>query len=106
MSQGALLAEASTFAPSAKIVVDGEDNRSRRESLSEDDDDDDDDGLDSDDDCADALVGSQMANGGADPDAFDWLLLPPPELPGLHPFFTAGFELPAPGIEVPIVDGS
>ena len=84
-------------------MVDGEDNRSRRESLSKDDDDDD--GVDSDDDCADALVGSQMANGDAEPDAFDWPL-PLLELPGPHPSFTAGFELPAPGIDVPKVEGA
>jgi hypothetical protein len=100
LSQGALLADASTSAPSANLALDGDDNRSRRESLS---DGEEDGGLGDGADCVDALVGSQIANGGADPDVLDWLLLP---LPGLHPFFTAGFELPAPGIEVPIVDGS
>jgi hypothetical protein len=104
LSHGALFADASTSAPSANLGLDGDDNRSRRESLSEGEEDGGlDDGLDDGDACADALVGSQMANGGADPDVLDWLLL---LLPGLHPFFTAGFELPAPGIDVPIVEGS
>ena len=102
LSHGALLAEASTSAPSSNLGVAGEESRSRRESLSEGDDEG---GLDAGDDCADALVGSQMANGGAGPDAFAWLLLPL-ELPGPHPFFTSGFVLLTPGIEVPIVEGA
>lgn len=107
LSHGALLADASTSAPSATLGVDGEESRSKRDSLSEGDDDG---GLGEGDDWVDALVGSQMANGGAEPDVFDWLLLPALLLveldPGPHPFFTAGFALPAPGIEVPSVDGA